>query len=115
VGEEAAGRCMIFTRVSQRNPFRKRTALAALNETLADKGLTLHPTKGYRKISLAKSVASQITEQMKRGDGWYPLIRVRYEIRKALLDDRTHHRNQPDTAAAQSPAAHSEDRQHHGA
>lgn len=70
-----------------------RTALKAVNEKLAEEGKYLHATKGYRKISIAKSVASLITENMKRGYGWYPLARIRHEIRRAIEDDRIRTRN----------------------
>jgi hypothetical protein len=64
-----------------------RWKLRQLNEKLALENRTLHPTKGYRTISAAKSVASLITDQMKQGHGWWPLARIRFEIRRALKDD----------------------------
>lgn len=37
------------------------------NEQLAEEGLTLHPTNGYRKISIKKSKAATVTDMLKKG------------------------------------------------
>lgn len=40
------------------------------NEHLATKGLHMHPTKGVRRLTYIRLVASTITEDMKRGVPW---------------------------------------------
>lgn len=45
----------------------KGAKLDALNEKLADHELTLHPTKGYRRMSHKRIVAAQLTYMIKTG------------------------------------------------
>jgi hypothetical protein len=78
---------MSYGRLTRRYPFTKNWKLDKLNERLADEGRHLHPTKGLRDISVARSKASIITEQMKSGQGWWPMKRIQMEIKKALSDD----------------------------
>lgn len=92
-----------------RIPRSRINSLKALNEKFAEEGKYLHATKGYRKISAAKSVASIITQEMKAGRGWYPLARIQFEIRRATQDDRsrTRERNQPQPDNAEGVQSHS--------
>lgn len=49
--------------------YRKPGKLDAYNEALAQRGLHLHPTKGYRKLPYKRLVAAIVTEDMKQGRG----------------------------------------------
>jgi hypothetical protein len=49
--------------------YRKPGKLDAYNEALAQRGLHLHPTKGYRKLPYKRLVAALVTEDMKQGRG----------------------------------------------
>ena len=52
---------------------KQRGTLAAVNEGLVASGLTLHPTKGFRLISEARSIRSLITHMQKTGKMPWPL------------------------------------------
>jgi hypothetical protein len=49
--------------------YRKPGKLDAYNEALAQRGLHLHPTKGYRKFPYRRVVAAHIVDEMKQGRG----------------------------------------------
>ena len=55
----------MITRISQFNRPFKRTKLDDLNDKRRTR--QLHPTKGFRKTSLARSVAALITAEMQNG------------------------------------------------
>lgn len=47
------------------------TTLDKANERLAERGLHLHPTKGWRKLNAKRDMAGIITGEMKQGlHGW---------------------------------------------
>jgi hypothetical protein len=48
---------------------RKPGKLDAYNEALASRGLFLHPTKGYRKLSFRRFLIASKTQAMMRGEG----------------------------------------------
>lgn len=64
---------------------RRSTTLDRFNDKLAG-GVFLHPTKGYRRISVKRSKAAMITAQMKVGQ-FPPAILSWRTIKKILESD----------------------------
>lgn len=59
----------------------KRGFLANVNEQLLEVFLTLHATKGYRKVNLKSSMASTIVQAVKSGKFAFELQTVRKAFR----------------------------------
>jgi hypothetical protein len=53
------------------------------NETLATKGLHLHPTKGMQKLPYTRMLASMITDQMKAGNRNWTMRNIQTVLRAA--------------------------------
>jgi len=66
---------------------KERGTLAAVNEALVAEGLTLHPTKGFRKISTVRSLISVITNAQKSGRMG---VGVNIPKSKSISDPRNH-------------------------
>jgi len=64
-----------------------RGTLAAVNEGLVAKGLTLHPTKGFRLISTQRFLISVITNAQKSGRMG---VGVNIPRSKSISDPRNH-------------------------
>jgi len=61
-----------------------RNVLDARNELLAADGVVLHPTKGYRKISLKRTRAAMLVQSIKTGQLPFSMRMIRKAL--ALTD-----------------------------
>ena len=51
--------------------------LDAYNEILAERGLNLHPTKGFRKLSVKRARAGWLVTAMKNGQRGLDTVQIR--------------------------------------
>jgi len=80
---------MIQARLSRRKSpwWQKRKTLDTVNEKLAEKGRHLHPTKGYRTLTIKRLRAAIITGEMKQGIPW-PFKSIKMALAEAEKHDR---------------------------
>lgn len=64
-------------RLSRRPWFKDRDTLKGVNERLLKDDLTLHPTKGFRKVNPKLSLASTIVQMVKAGKMKYDTAEIR--------------------------------------